>query len=183
MNEVGLLHPAEQFERAIADDLAEHIVHSDEGVIESKFGNARNGLVDNAAISLLRSSEFAFDVETFSYIDAGANETDELRPFCKTGNAMVEKPAVLAIVTEHSILHPKFLAGFSAVAICGYCTAAVIGVDEFGPTFTGDRIDLPAGKFEPRLVYPSAIPRFIGLPDKDRRGIGDVSKTRFAFAD
>src|SRR5690606_39234387 len=79
--------------------------------------------------------------------------------------------------------HPKFLAGFSAVAICGYCTAAVIGVDEFGPTFTGDRIDLPAGKFEPRLVYPSAIPRFIGLPDKDRRGIGDVSKTRFAFAD
>jgi hypothetical protein len=134
------------------------------------------GLLDGAL------GEGAFRLVLFGDVDARADIADENPVFIVPGHAVVEDPAIGAVVPPQTVDHPEGLPGFAARDEHVQATLRILGMHAGDPA-VGDFLgEGAAGEIEPRAVDIGEFPRRIGHPDQHGRRVGHRAEAGFALA-
>jgi hypothetical protein len=164
-------------------DLAAHLVRGqaeqdtglpvalDDARVRRVNHDSRVEVVDEVPLLLLAGAQGRLRLLGLVDVDARADVPGEVPGPVEHGLAVVDEPAVDAVVAAEPVLHREWLAAVEAADVHVEATLEVVGVDPFRPPVAHLLLHRAPREREPGLVEPVA--KLVGArhPDEDRRAV------------
>ena len=110
----------------------------------------------------------------FRDVQARADVPGEDRGRSMEGDAVVQQPAVFAVVASQPVLHRERLAGVEGAGVGREAAVEIVAVHVLGPAVAELLLQRATHEIQPRLVEPGAELVGAADPDHDRSGVRHV---------